>query len=396
MNQDYYAYEKDFKDLDPSALPFRQRHWFVKILNNSFYDLPCPYNLNAWWRFGSILGLCIAIQFYTGFALSIHYTAHESLAFDSCIHIIRNVKKGWLLRNMHANGASMFFICIYIHIARGIYYGSFLDKSVWNVGIILYFLVIAESFLGYTLPWGQISYWGAVVITNLVTVIPYYGKTIKIYVLGGWTVGNNTLKRFYSFHFLIPFIIIVFAMLHLFYLHEKGSNNPLGIERDTLLVSFHPVYRVKDLFGFVCFFLVFIYLRIWNPDLLGNKLNFIPANYYKTPKKISPEWYFIWAYAILRCIPHKTGGIICIFSAIAILFFLPFLHYGKYQSLCFYPINQVIFWILITRFIRLTWIGSRPPYDSYNTIGQFYTILYFFIIISLHPSTVMWDKLIRP
>lgn len=393
---DYETDEDEFHPLPPRSLPFRQRHWFVKIFNNSFYDLPCPYNLNAWWSFGSILGLCIAIQLYTGFALSIHYTAHETLAFESCIHIIRNVKKGWLLRRMHSNGASIFFICLYIHIARGIYYGSFLDKAVWNIGILLYFLVMTESFLGYTLPWGQISYWGAVVITNLVTVIPCVGKSIKMYLLGGWTVGNNTLKRFYSFHFVLPFFIVIFAILHLSYLHEKGSNNPLGIDRDILLIPFHPFYIVKDLFGFTCFFWVFMYLRIWNPDLLGNKLNYFPADYYKTPRKINPEWYFMWAYAILRCIPHKTGGILCIFSAILVLFFLPYLHFGKFQSLCFYPLNQVIFWTLVTSFVRLTWIGSRPPYDALNNIGRFYTVLYFLCIFRLHSTTILWDKFIYP
>ncbi len=395
MYDHYYVDEPEFKDADPSGLPLRKRHWLLKILNNSLYDLPCPINLSVWWSFGSILGLCIAIQFYTGFALSIHYTAHESLAFDSCIHIIRNVQKGWLLRNMHANGASMFFICLYVHIARGIYYGSFLDKAVWNVGVMLYFLVMAESFLGYTLPWGQMSYWGAVVITNMVTVIPLIGRTVKIHILGGWTVNNNTLKRFYSFHFALPFVIIVFACLHLFYLHEKGSNNPLGIERDLLLVPFHPLYTYKDIFGFVCFFWVFMYLRIVKPEILQSKVNWTKADYFKTPIAVGPEWYFIWAYAILRCIPNKTGGIVAMFSAIFILVLLPYTHKGKFQGLRFYPFHQILFWGLFVRFIMLTVIGRKPAKNIYNLYAFYYIIAYFSIVLSLHSTTVLWDKLIR-
>lgn len=372
----------------------RKRHELLKILNDRFYDLPCPINLNIWWRFGSILGLCLTIQLVSGLFLSVHYVAHRDIAFDSVINIIRNVKKGWIMRRIHANGASIFFICIYIHIARGIYYGSYLDSRVWNIGVLLYLITMAEAFLGYALPWGQISYWGATVVTNMFTVIPLVGEKLCYYIWGGWTVCNATLERFYTFHFIIPFLIVCVAVLHLFYLHENGRNNPLGIKVRSMRISFHPYYTIKDLLGFIVFMIVFIYLVCVEPELLGNVHNYIPADPIKTPVHVIPEWYFIFAYAILRSIPHKAGGVVAIGGAIAILLVIPLLHTGEFRSLSFYPFNQILFWWLIGRFIGLTWAGSRPASEPFIAIGLWFTCTYYFCII-INPLRIwIWDRLV--
>nr|AFR45255.1 cytochrome b [Mytilus californianus] len=384
------------RDSKPSHFggPWRKTNKLVKIMNDSFYDLPCPINLNAWWSFGSMLGLCLVIQLVSGLLLSIHYTADESMAFDSVIHIMRDVKKGWMLRNIHANGSSMFFMCIYAHIGRGLYYGSYLDKTVWFFGVHLLLLTMAEAFLGYTLPWGQMSYWGATVITNMLSVIPVVGTDMLRYVWGGWTVCNATLKRFYTLHFLLPFVMIAFVALHLFFLHEKGSNNPLGIESDSMCVPFHPFYTVKDLFGYVCFMFVFMYLVCVKPEMLGNSLNYWPANPMKTPIHVQPEWYFMFAYAILRSIPHKASGVSTMFMAIVVLYFVPALHTGRSRSLSFYPVNQILFWGLIGTFITLTWIGCRPVREPYIFLGQVFTVSYFSLMLLNPVSLWMWDSII--
>nr|YP_009681499.1 cytochrome b [Gregariella coralliophaga]QDO71894.1 cytochrome b [Gregariella coralliophaga] len=375
--------------------PLRKRHVLLKILNDSFYDLPCPVNLNVWWSFGSMLGLCLVIQFVSGLLLSVHYTAHEDMAFDSVIHIMRNVKKGWMLRSIHANGASMFFMCIYVHIARGIYYGSYLDVPVWNIGVLLYFMVMAEAFLGYALPWGQMSYWGATVVTNMLTVIPLFGEKLCYYMWGGWTVCNATLQRFYTLHFMLPFLMVCVAVLHLFYLHENGSNNPLGIESDTMCIPFHPFYTVKDLFGFVCFSWVFMYLVCVEPELLGNVHNYTPADSMKTPLDVQPEWYFVFAYSILRSIPHKVGGVVAMGGAIAVLLVIPVMHTGEFRSLCFYPFNQMLFWCLIGSFIGLTWAGSRPAREPFISMGLWFSCSYYVCIILNPLSMWMWDYLLK-
>nr|YP_003934515.1 cytochrome b [Arcuatula senhousia]ACY00228.1 cytochrome b [Arcuatula senhousia] len=383
---------KDFEE--KKSFIFRKRNMFVNILTESVYDLPCPINLSWWWSFGSMLGLCLTIQLISGIFLSFHYSAHESLAFDSVIHIVRNVNKGWFLRSVHTNGASMFFICLYVHIARGIYYGSYLDSAVWNVGVILYLLVMGEAFLGYSLPWGQMSYWGVTVITNMVTVIPFLGKDILQHVLGGYSVCNNTLKRFYSLHFVIPFVIMGLASLHLLLLHESGSNNPLGVESDSMLIPFHPFYTVKDLLGFCWFMWVFVYLVCVNPELLGNPVNFIPADPMKTPIHVKPEWYFMFAYDILRSIPHKAAGVIAMLASILVLFLLPLLHTGNFQGLAFYPINQGLFWVFVSSFLSLTWIGNSPVCEPYVTLGRVYSVIYFSSILIIPYSLKFWDSLV--
>lgn len=374
--------------------PFRKRHWFLKILTNSLYDLPCPINLNIWWSFGSILGLCLVIQIGTGFMLSFYYVPHADMAFDSVIYITRNVHKGWMIRGIHSNGASIFFICIYAHIGRGLYYGSYLDKSVWNVGVILYLILMAEAFLGYVLPWGQISYWGAVVITSMLTAIPYVGQTIVEWIWGGYVVNTRTLTRFYSFHFILPFLIVVVVMLHLFYLHSKGRNNPLGINSDSMLVPFHPLYTVKDIVGFLCIFWVLMFFVCVKPEILGNVNNYIPADSFKTPIHIQPEWYFLFAYAILRSIPHKAAGILTILASILVLLIVPHIHTGKFRRLCFYPIHQMFFWIFICTFIGLIAIGLRPVIEPLYTGGQIFTALYFTIVLIVPSTLFLWDSLI--
>nr|AAQ63682.2 cytochrome b [Mytilus galloprovincialis] len=382
-------------NLPKGGVTWRSTNKLVKVMNNSFYDLPCPINLNAWWSFGSMLGLSLVIQLISGLLLSIHYTAHESMAFDSVVHIMRNVEKGWMLRNAHANGSSMFFICIYAHIGRGLYYGSYMDKTVWFFGVHLFLLTMAEAFLGYTLPWGQMSYWGATVITNMLSVIPVVGEGMLRYVWGGWTVCNSTLKRFYTLHFLLPFVMVAFVFLHLFFLHEKGSNNPLGIDSSTMCVPFHPFYSVKDLFGYVCFMFFFMYLVCVDPELLGNHLNYWPANSMKTPIHVQPEWYFMFAYAILRSIPHKAGGVYVMFLSIVVLYLIPSLHSGKYRSLCFYPFNQLVFWVLVASLISLTWIGARPVRAPYIILGQLLSAIYFFSLLPNPLSLWLWDKLVE-
>nr|YP_009681521.1 cytochrome b [Septifer bilocularis]QDO71943.1 cytochrome b [Septifer bilocularis] len=382
--------------MSPLALPFRKRNKLMKIINNSLYDLPCPINLSVWWSFGSMLGLCLVIQIVTGFMLSTFYTADETMSFDSVIFIMRNVKKGWMFRSIHANGASVFFICIYIHIGRGLYYGSYLYVHVWNIGIMLYLLLMAEAFLGYVLPWGQMSFWGATVITNLMTVIPFFGKTITQWIWGYYTVSNPTLKRFYSFHFIVPFLMVVMSALHLFYLHETGSNNPLGIESDMMCIPFHPFYTVKDLFGFVCLAWGLMFLVCVKPEMLGNVTNYIPANPMKTPKHVKPEWYFLFAYAILRSIPNKSGGICAMLLSILILYLLPFIHTGKFRSLCFYPFNQMIFWCFISIFIGLSYAGYSPPREPWLTCAWYLTLLYFPLIVLNPLSLFVWDWLISP
>nr|YP_009521276.1 cytochrome b [Perumytilus purpuratus]AXP84512.1 cytochrome b [Perumytilus purpuratus] len=374
--------------------PFRKRHWFLNVLSSSLYDLPCPVNLSIWWSFGSMLGLCLGVQIVSGFMLSLYYIPHADMAYDSVIYIVRNVHKGWMIRNIHANGASIFFMCIYVHIARGLYYGSYLDKGVWNVGVVLYLMLMAESFLGYVLPWGQMSYWGAVVITSMLTAVPYIGGSVVEYVWGGYVVNTRTLTRFYSVHFIMPFLMAVVIMLHLFYLHDKGSNNPLGISSDSMLIPFHPFYTVKDVVGFTSLLLVLMFFVCVKPEVLGNPLNYIPADSYKTPIHIEPEWYFLFAYTILRSIPHKSSGIIAMLMSILILFLLPFIHTGKFRGLSFYPVHQMFFWFNMSIFGGLTAIGMRPVLEPFYSVGQVLTFLYFFMMFFLPLSLFLWDYLI--
>lgn len=372
--------------------PIRKTHPILKVINNALVDLPAPSNLSIWWNFGSLLGLCLGIQIVTGLFLAIHYTPHVDLAFSSVIHISRDVNYGWLLRALHANGASWFFICIYLHIGRGIYYGSYLYQHTWNVGVILLFLTIGTAFLGYVLPWGQISFWGATVITNLLSAIPYLGKILVEWVWGGFAVDNATLTRFFTLHFLLPFGIAALTVLHLLFLHETGSNNPLGINRDGEKVPFHSYYTFKDIVGFMAVIFFLSILVLFSPQLLTDPENFIPANPLVTPVHIQPEWYFLFAYAILRSIPNKLGGVIALAISVAILFVFPFTHQAKFRTLAFYPLNQVLFWSFTGIFAILTWIGACPVEAPYEQIGQVFTVLYFTYFIVSPLMQIVWDK----
>lgn len=369
--------------------PIRKTHPLFKIINNALIDLPAPSNISRWWNFGSLLGLCLIIQTLTGLFLAIHYAADTSLAFNSINHICRDVNNGWLLRTLHANGASFFFICIYIHIGRGIYYGSYKYKYTWIVGVILLFLTMGTAFIGYVLPWGQISFWGATVITNLVSAIPYIGTEIVQWLWGGFAVDNATLTRFFSFHFLLPFLVIAFTIIHLLFLHQTGSNNPLGVNRNIDKIPFHPYFSFKDIFGFIIIIIILTILTLIAPYELGDPDNFIPANPLVTPPHIQPEWYFLFAYAILRAIPNKLGGVIALVLSIAILFILPFSNHFKFQSTQFYPINQIMFWTILITVLLLTWIGARPVEEPFILTGQLLTCIYFSYFI-FNPLISKW------
>nr|YP_010716197.1 cytochrome b [Parnassius honrathi]WDE75946.1 cytochrome b [Parnassius honrathi] len=375
-------------------LPLRKTHPLFKIINGSLIDLPSPSNISLWWNFGSLLALCLIIQILTGLFLTMYYTANIELAFYSVNYICRNVNYGWLIRTLHANGASFFFICIYLHIGRGIYYESFNLKFTWMVGIIILFILMATAFMGYVLPWGQMSFWGATVITNLLSAIPYLGTMLVNWIWGGFAVDNATLTRFYSFHFLFPFIILMLTMIHLLFLHQTGSNNPLGINSNLDKIPFHPFFTFKDLIGFIIMLMLLIMLTLTNPYLLGDPDNFIPANPLVTPIHIQPEWYFLFAYAILRSIPNKLGGVIALVMSILILIILPLTFNKKIQGIQFYPINQMLFWSMVSIIILLTWIGARPVEDPYIITGQLLTIFYFSYFLINPIINKIWDNLI--
>nr|YP_010580036.1 cytochrome b [Microchironomus tener]UZS77075.1 cytochrome b [Microchironomus tener] len=375
--------------------PMRKTHPLFKIMNNALVDLPAPSNISSWWNFGSLLGLCLVIQLATGIFLAMHYTADTTLAFNSVNHICRDVNYGWILRTLHANGASFFFICIYLHVGRGIYYGSYKYFYTWNVGVILLFLTMGTAFMGYVLPWGQMSFWGATVITNLLSAIPYMGTELVQWLWGGFAVDNATLTRFFSFHFLFPFIIAAFTMIHLLFLHQTGSNNPLGINSNSDKIPFHPYFSYKDIFGFIMMLMSLTLLTLIGPYFLGDPDNFIPANPLVTPPHIQPEWYFLFAYAILRSIPNKLGGVIALVMSIAILFILPFTNKFSFQSTQFYTINQILFWTMVMTVILLTWIGARPVEDPYILTGQILTVVYFLYFIINPITAIWWENLMK-
>nr|YP_009236637.1 cytochrome b [Telchinia jodutta]AMJ17094.1 cytochrome b [Telchinia jodutta] len=374
--------------------PIRKTHPVIKIINGSLIDLPSPSNISAWWNFGSLLAICLVTQILTGLFLTMYYSANVELAFFSVNYICRNVNYGWLIRTLHANGASFFFICIYLHIGRGMYYESFNLKFTWMIGVIILFLLMATAFMGYVLPWGQMSFWGATVITNLLSAIPYLGTMLVNWIWGGFAVDNATLTRFYTFHFLFPFIILMLTMIHLLFLHQTGSNNPLGINSNIDKIPFHPFFTFKDLIGFVMLIFILCLLTLISPYLLGDPDNFLPANPLVTPIHIQPEWYFLFAYAILRSIPNKLGGVIALVMSILILIILPFTFNKKIQGIQFYPLNQILFWSLITTIILLTWIGARPVEMPYIITGQILTLIYFSYFIINPILNKFWDKLI--
>nr|WMM65165.1 cytochrome b [Microsynodontis christyi]WMM65169.1 cytochrome b [Microsynodontis christyi]WMM65170.1 cytochrome b [Microsynodontis christyi]WMM65172.1 cytochrome b [Microsynodontis christyi] len=363
----------------------RKTHPLFKIINDALIDLPAPSNISAWWNFGSLLLLCLAMQILTGLFLAMHYTSDISIAFSSVAHICRDVNYGWVIRNLHANGASFFFICIYLHIGRGLYYGSYLYKETWNIGVVLLLLVMMTAFVGYVLPWGQMSFWGATVITNLLSAVPYMGNALVQWIWGGFSVDNATLTRFFTFHFLLPFAVIAATVLHALFLHETGSNNPIGLNSNADKISFHPYFSYKDLLGFITLITALAALALFSPNLLGDPENFTPANPLVTPPHIKPEWYFLFAYAILRSIPNKLGGVLALLFSILVLMVVPLLHTSKQQGLTFRPITQFLFWALVADVFILTWIGGMPVEHPFIIIGQIASVLYFMLFLVLNP-----------
>nr|YP_009387941.1 cytochrome b [Aquatica wuhana]ART65582.1 cytochrome b [Aquatica wuhana] len=364
----------------------------LKIMNNLIIDLPSPSNISTWWNFGSLLGMCLIIQVLTGLFLAMHYCSDISLAFNSIIHICRDVNYGWLMRIIHMNGASLFFLCLYLHIGRGIYYSSFMQTMTWTIGVIMFFMIMGTAFLGYVLPWGQMSFWGATVITNLLSAIPYLGNNIVQWIWGGFAVDNATLTRFFALHFILPFVIIGLVTIHLLFLHQTGSFNPLGTTNNIDKIQFHPYFSSKDLMGFIFTLMIFTLFILKFPYLMGDPDNFMPADPLVTPAHIKPEWYFLFAYAILRSIPNKLGGVIALFCSILILMIMPMFK-KKMKSNSFYPINKILFWTFTMTSYLLTWIGAKPVEEPYILTGQLLTIMYFMFFPMLFISSKMWDNL---
>nr|YP_009459840.1 cytochrome b [Sinopotamon yaanense]AUT14012.1 cytochrome b [Sinopotamon yaanense] len=375
--------------------PIRKSHPLFKIANSALVDMPLPSNISILWNFGSLLGLCLILQSITGLFLAMHYTPHIDLAFSSVAHICRDVNYGWLLRTTHANGASFFFLCLYTHIGRGMYYGSYMIFHTWMVGVLILLMLMATAFLGYVLPWGQMSFWGATVITNLFSAIPFIGVDLVQWIWGSFSVDNATLTRFFAFHFILPFIVAAFSMIHIMFLHHSGANNPLGISTQTDKVPFHPYFTFKDIVGFIILILFLLFLSLSLPYYLSDPDNFIPANPLVTPAHIQPEWYFLFAYAILRSIPNKLGGVIALVLSVVIIAILPFSHSSKFRSLMFYPLNQILFWWLTNIIMLLTWIGARPVESPYIITGQILTISYFTYYLLNPLMLIYWDKMLK-
>lgn len=359
----------------------------LAVVNNHIVDYPTPINISYLWGFGSLSGLMLVVQILTGVFLAMHYTPHVDLAFSSVEHIIRDVNNGWLLRYLHANGASFFFFVVYSHMFRGLYYGSYAHprELLWCSGVVIFILIMATAFIGYVLPWGQISFWGATVITNLISAIPAVGESVVNWVWGGFSVDNPTLNRFFSLHYILPFVIAALALIHLVLLHQNGSNNPLGVNSKADTISFYPYFYVKDLLGLIFLFIIYSYFVFFAPNFLGHSDNYIIANPIVTPSHIVPEWYFLPFYAILRSIPHKLGGVIAIFGAIVCLIALPFINTSEVRSSVFRPIFRKFFWLFVANCFILGWIGQNVVEYPYVEIGQICTFFYFFFLLVLIP-----------
>ena len=370
---------------------------FVGFLNEHLVEYPTPRNLTYWWNFGSLSGIMLVVMILTGIFLAMQYTPSSEAAFDSVERIMRDVNYGWLMRYAHMNGASMFFVLVYTHMFRGLYYGSYKAprELLWILGVVILILMIATSFMGYVLPWGQMSYWAATVITNLFSAIPLVGPSIVTFLWGGFTVGNPTLNRFYALHYLLPFIIVAVVFLHLTALHRFHSNNPLGIDpkgpQDT--IPFHPYYTIKDLFGLVVFLLVYAFFVFYAPNFLGSPDNYIPANPMQTPNHIVPEWYLLPYYAILRSVPNKLLGVMLAFGSLFMLFIVPWLDTSPVRSARFRPIYKWVFWLLVIDVIALGWVGANPPAGIVVTVGQIATLYYYLHFLILFP---LIGKLERP
>lgn len=370
------------------------KDYLLSFADSHIIDYPSPINLSYLWSFGSTAGICLVVQIVTGIFLAMHYTPHVDLAFNSVEHIMRDVNNGWMLRYLHANGASMFFIVVYCHIFRGMYYGSYMypRQHLWYSGILIFFLMMATGFMGYVLPWGQMSFWGATVITNLFSAIPFVGPAIVEWLWGGFSVDNATLNRFFSLHYLLPFVIAGLVLIHLALLHKDGSSNPLGINSSLDNIPFYPYFYVKDLFAFFIFLLFFSFFVFYYPNTLGHPDNYIPANPLVTPVHIVPEWYFLPFYAILRSIPDKLGGVLAMGGAIAAWFTLPILNTSEVRSTEFRPIFGFFYWFLIADFLLLGWIGQKPVEDPYILVGIVATIFYFVFFFVLVPSIGLVEK----
>ena len=391
MNHDYqYTPKNGFSKWLDKRLPL------MRFADENLLSFPTPKNLNYFYTFGFILTMCLVTQIITGIVLAMHYVPNTSLAFDSIEHIMRDVNYGWLIRYMHSNGASMFFLAVFIHMFRGLYYGSYKEprEIIWILGVVIFLLMIITGFMGYVLPWGQMSFWGATVITNLVATIPIIGEPILTLLLGGYSVDNPTLNRFFSLHYLLPFVIFGVVILHIWALHVTGNNNPTGIEvkdsKDT--ISFHPYYTVKDLFAYVVFLLMFCYFIFYNPNILGHPDNYIEADPMLTPAHIVPEWYLLPFYAILRAVPDKLMGVLLMFGSIVVLFFLPWLDTMKVKSARYRPLYKIFFLFFVIFCLLLGYLGAKPPEGIYLLLSRISTIYYFAFFLVIMPILSRIEK----
>ena len=391
MNHNYqYTPKNGFSRWLDKRLPL------MRFADENLLSFPTPKNLNYFYTFGFILTMCLVTQIITGIVLAMHYTPSTILAFDSIEHIMRDVNYGWLIRYIHSNGASMFFLAVFIHMFRGLYYGSYKEprEIIWILGVVIFLLMIITAFMGYVLPWGQMSFWGATVITNLVGTIPVIGEPILTLLLGGFSVDNPTLNRFFSLHYLLPFVIFGVVILHIWALHVTGNNNPTGIEvkdeKDT--ISFHPYYTVKDLFAYVVFLLMFCYFIFYNPNILGHADNYIEADPMLTPAHIVPEWYLLPFYAILRAVPDKLFGVILMFGSIAVLFFLPWLDTMKVKSARYRPLYKIFYLIFIISCLMLGYLGAKAPEGIYLFLSRVTTIYYFAFFLVIMPVLSRIEK----